>query len=72
MHERKKGGQRKDKKNERMREAVAERHEQQAPDKPTHDQKDVQAFKPGAPSDRNADPSFHHDRKARVQTPRPG
>ena len=63
MHERKKGGQRKDKKNERMREAVAERHENAGSPGPTTDQKDVQTFKPGAPSDKIADPSFHHDRK---------
>ncbi|MBC8065401.1 MAG: hypothetical protein H7Y17_11255 [Chlorobia bacterium] len=56
-HERKKDGQRKDKKNERMREDVKERHENAA-QKTSSDQPDIQAFKPGAPSDKNADPSF--------------
>lgn len=50
-HERKKGGQRKDKKNARMHEDVAERHAH-ATKEPHHtDQKDIQAFKPGSAGD---------------------
>lgn len=64
MHDRKKNGQRKDKKNERLRKAIEERHEQAGPERPTHDQKDIQTFKPGGPSDKMSDPSFRHDRKA--------
>jgi len=57
-HERKKkDGQRKDKKMERMREAVEKRKASAAPPKPTHDQKDIQTFKPGSRGDRNQDPS---------------
>jgi hypothetical protein len=53
MHERKKkDGHRKDKKMERMREDVKERKENAAP-KVSNDQKDIQTFKPGAPSDKN-------------------
>ena len=52
MHERKKDGQRKDKKNERMREDVAERKERAQPEVST-DQKDIQRFKPGSPNDEN-------------------
>ena len=60
MHERKKkDGQRKDKKMQNMREAVAERKANAAPDKPTTDQKDIQTFKPGSQGDRNQDPSAY-------------
>ena len=53
MHDRKKkDGQRKDKKNQRMHEDVAERKENAKPD-PTTDQKDIQTFKPGSPNDHN-------------------
>lgn len=55
-HERKKNGQRKDKKMERMREDVVQRHENAVP-KVTNDQKDVQTFKPGSRGDRSHDPS---------------
>jgi hypothetical protein len=54
MHERKKkDGQRKDKKMERMRDAVAERKENAAPAKPSTDQGDIQSFKPGGADDKN-------------------
>jgi hypothetical protein len=54
MHDRKKkDGQRKDKKNERMREDVAQRKENAAPPRPTTDQKDLQTFKPGSRGDHN-------------------
>ena len=51
-HLRKKGGERKDKKTARMREAEEFKHGMAAPKKPTTDQWDVQVQKPGAPSDR--------------------
>lgn len=47
----KKDGQRKDKKMERMREAIAERRMEAGPLKPTHDQEDIQTFKPGSKGD---------------------
>ncbi len=50
-HDRKKDGQRKDKKNARMREDVAFRHVMAKPIKPSTDQGDIQAFKPGAADD---------------------
>lgn len=57
-HGRKKGGERKDKKNERMREDVAFRHAMQRPPKPTTDQKDIQSYKPGSAGDDNRHPPF--------------
>lgn len=51
-HERKKGGQRKDKKVARMREDVEHRHESGHP-KPQSDQHDIQSHKPGGPTDKN-------------------
>ncbi|MFN8140279.1 MAG: hypothetical protein U0R49_10830 [Fimbriimonadales bacterium] len=51
-HERKKGGVRKDKKVERMREDVAERKSKAKP-KTTTDQWDVQTQKPGSASDKS-------------------
>jgi hypothetical protein len=53
MHDRKKGGQRKDKKMERMHEDVDRRHQAAHPPKPTHDQVDHMHYKPGGPSDHN-------------------
>ena len=55
-HERKKGGQRKDKKMERMREAVEKRHREAGGEKRTTDQQDIQTFKPGSASDRTTRP----------------
>jgi hypothetical protein len=55
-HERKKSGERKDKKNERMRESVGERKDKEQPH-PTTDQKDIQTFKPGSQGDRNRQPN---------------
>lgn len=52
-HERKKDGQRKDKKNERMREDVALRHATAKPPKPETDQLDIQTYKPGSAGDQN-------------------
>jgi len=51
MHTRKKGGERKDKKVARMREAVEERHAHQEDPKPQSDQWDIQAQKPGSARD---------------------
>ena len=53
----KKVGERKDKKNARMREDVQRRREQEQPAGPETDQPDVQTFKPGSRGDRNMDPS---------------
>lgn len=54
MHERKKkDGQRKDKKNERMREAVELRKTLAHDPRPTTDQVDIQNFKPGSQGDEN-------------------
>lgn len=55
MHERKKGGQRKDKKTKRMHEAVGMRHEltearNEPTEKPDHD---VVPYKPGSQRDDN-------------------
>lgn len=51
-HERKKKhGERKDKKNERMHEAVAERKAHAAPPQPHTDQQDLHTFKPGSAGD---------------------
>lgn len=61
-HTRKKDGQRKDKKNERMREDVQQRHENAAP-KVSHDQKDIQTHKPGSQGDRNQDPTIRQGRQ---------
>ena len=52
-HERKKGGQRKDKKSARMREDVARRHLDAEPEGHRSDQWDIQAFKPGSANDKN-------------------
>jgi len=52
-HTRKKGGQRKDKKVERMHEAEEYRHAVAEPPKPSNDQKDVVTYKPGGPGDKN-------------------
>lgn len=54
-HDRKKGGERKDKKNERMRESVEFRKEMAQPH-PSTDQPDLQSYKPGHPGDRNRAP----------------
>lgn len=53
-HKRKKGGQRKDHKVHRMMEGEQTRKEEfeQKPPHPTTDQHDIQAFKPGGPSDK--------------------
>lgn len=51
-HDRKKGGERKDKKNERMREDVAFRKAHGHP-RPTTDQKDIVDYKPGSAGDEN-------------------
>ncbi len=53
MHTRKKGGERKDKKNERMREAVEQRHAEAGVPKPTHDQPDIVTYKQGSQADDN-------------------
>lgn len=58
MHPRKKNGERKDKKNHRMHEAVDARHAA-AKDKPKErndNPKDIQTFKPGSANDRSAPP----------------
>ena len=55
-HPRKKGGERKDKKVERMREDLAERKAKAKPARPTTDQKDIQTYKPGAADDKNREP----------------
>ena len=52
-HDRKKAGQRKDKKNARMREDIERRHQNAGPEKPETDQWDIQAFKPGSANDKN-------------------
>jgi hypothetical protein len=49
---RKKQGERKDKKRERMRKAVQERQANGEP-RPSTDQVDLQRYKPGSPLDRN-------------------
>ena len=55
-HTRKKGGQRKDKKVERMHEAEAYRHAMAEEPKPTHDQKDIIGYKSGSQGDKNREP----------------
>ena len=50
-HERKKGGARKDKKNERMREDLAERKAHAKPEKASTDQGDIVTYKPGGADD---------------------
>lgn len=55
-HPRKKGGERKDKKNERMREDVAIRKIWAHEPKRQTDQGDIQAFKPGSAGDLNRHP----------------
>ena len=57
-HERKKAGERKDHKMERMREAVEERRTHAAPPHPSNDQKDLQTFKPGSQGDKMHDPQI--------------
>jgi hypothetical protein len=60
MHERKKkDGQRKDKKMQRMREDVERRKEEGSPKDFGTDQQDIQTFKPGSQNDRTVDPSAH-------------
>jgi hypothetical protein len=54
-HIRKKGGVRKDKKNERMREDLAWRKAMAKPEHPTNDQKDIVDYKPGSAGDANRD-----------------
>lgn len=61
-HTRKKDGERKDKKNERMREDLKERQES-ATAKVSTDQKDVQTHKPGSQGDRNQDPTQRQGRQ---------
>lgn len=56
---RKKGGERKDKKLQRMREAVEVRKENAGPAKPSNDQKDIVTFKSGSQNDRTVDPSAY-------------
>ncbi len=51
-HTRKKGGERKDKKVERMREAQEFKSGMAKPKKKSSDQWDIQVQKPGGPSDR--------------------
>lgn len=55
MHDRKKGGERKDKKNKRMHEASDLKHalHDREPDRTATDQPDVVNFKPGSGSDAN-------------------
>ncbi|MBS1717611.1 MAG: hypothetical protein JSS72_07755 [Armatimonadetes bacterium] len=59
-HNRKKGGQRKDHKLEKMHKAVAERKANAHEPKPQTDQPDIQDFKPGSRSDdlRNFNPNI--------------
>ncbi len=52
----KKGGWRKDKKNERMRAAVQERIDMQGPARPSTDQPDIQEYKPGQAGDTTVHP----------------
>ena len=52
----KKDGRDKGKKTQAMRRAVKQRKAKRKPPKPSTDQPDIQEFKPGAPSDRNAPP----------------
>ncbi len=52
----KKHGERKGKKNERMRAAVEKRHEQAGPPSPTTDQNDIQEQKPGHAADTTVHP----------------
>ena len=59
-HLRKKGGERKDKKNERMRESVTERKLSAGPKRPSTDQQDIQTFKPGSEGDRSAPINLPH------------
>lgn len=56
---RKKGGARKEKKLQHMRESVEKRKAEAPPKDFGTDQKDIQTFKPGARNDRNQDPSRH-------------
>jgi hypothetical protein len=55
-HTRKKGGQRKDKKNERMHENVAFRKAIAQEPRPTTDQHDIVSYKSGSHSDDNRRP----------------
>lgn len=56
MHDRKKHGERKDKKNVRMRDANTFKHAMADDERPTTDQHDVVGYKPGGPRDRNRQP----------------
>jgi hypothetical protein len=53
-HPRKKGGERKDKKTARMREAEEFKHGMEGPNKPQTDQHDLQSYKKGHESDHSA------------------
>jgi len=53
----KKGGERKDKKNARMREDVQRRRETEGETGGSTDQPDIVKYKPGSREDRNMDPS---------------
>lgn len=52
----KKGGERKEKKTARMRSEVESRKEHAGAPRPSHDQPDIQSFKPGHASDRTTRP----------------
>lgn len=65
----KKGGERKDKKNARMREDVQRRRENEDPKGPSSDQADIIDYKRGSRGDRNQDPSAKQERQS---SPRPG
>lgn len=52
-HPRKKGGQRKDKKNERMHEDVALRKANAQEERPSNDQNDIVDYKSGSANDAN-------------------
>lgn len=56
-HTRKKGGERKDHKNERMHEAVEQRKLDAEEPRPTTDQNDVVPYKSGSHSDHNRQPN---------------
>ncbi len=55
-HPRKKGGERKDKKNERMHEAIEVRKLNAHDPTPTTDQPDIVTYKPGSQGDHNRQP----------------
>jgi len=62
-HPRKKGGERKDKKNQRMREDVAQRHAEAGEPGPSTDQPDIVTYKPGHQSDHNRQPQPNQPQK---------